>query len=70
MSGPSAIIICQKGLKLSQGVAALLRHEGIPADSLEGGYEGWLKKDLPVVATEKLPPRNGQGRTIWNDARS
>ena len=28
----SAIVICQKGMKLSQGVAAWLRHEGVPAE--------------------------------------
>ena len=31
-----AVVICQKGLKLSQGVAAWLRHEGIAADAVEG----------------------------------
>ena len=36
----SAVVICQKGLKLSQGVAAWLRHAGVPADSLEGGALG------------------------------
>ena len=39
-AGQSAIVICQKGLKLSQGVAAWLRHAGMPADSLEGGALG------------------------------
>ena len=31
-AGRSAVVICQKGLKLSQGVAAWLRHAGVPAD--------------------------------------
>jgi rhodanese-related sulfurtransferase len=39
-----AVIICHKGLKLSQGVAAFLRLEGIEAETLEGGMVGW--KDL------------------------
>ena len=65
LRGQSAIIICQKGLKLSQGVAALLRHEGIPADVLEGGHAAWTAQKLPVVATTKLPARDGQGRTVW-----
>src|SRR5262245_18659403 len=63
--GGSAIVICQKGQKLSQGAAALLRHEGVAADILEGGYEGWTQRCLPVVATEQLPPRDPQGRTVW-----
>ena len=41
--GQSAIVICQKGLKISQGVAAWLRHEGVPADSLDGGALAWAR---------------------------
>jgi rhodanese-related sulfurtransferase len=61
----SAIVICQKGLKLSQGVAAWLRHEGIPADSLDGGALAWAQAGLPMVPEAVLPPREGQGRTVW-----
>ncbi len=64
-SGRSVIVICQKGLKLSQGVAAWLRHEGAAADTLDGGIEGWTKAGLPVISAEKLPPRDPQGRTVW-----
>src|SRR5450432_464617 len=35
--GLSAVVICQKGLKLSQGVAALLREAGASAEVLEDG---------------------------------
>lgn len=35
-AGQSVVVSCQKGLKLSQGVVAWLRHEGVEADSLEG----------------------------------
>jgi rhodanese-related sulfurtransferase len=41
IQGKKAIIICHKGAKLSQGVAALLRLEGIEAEGLEGGMVGW-----------------------------
>jgi rhodanese-related sulfurtransferase len=64
-NGKSAIVICQKGLKLSQGVAAWLRHEGIPADSLEGGALAWAQAGLPMVPEAVLPPRDPQGRTVW-----
>ena len=64
-AGRPAVVICQKGLKLSQGVAAWLRHEGIPADSMEGGALGWAGANLPMVPEAKLPPRNAQGRTVW-----
>src|SRR5688572_5989024 len=44
--GRSAIVICQKGQKLSHGVAAWLRHEGVPSDVLEGGFQVWAKAEL------------------------
>jgi hypothetical protein len=31
-------VICQKSKKLSEGVAAWLRHGGIEAEALEGGF--------------------------------
>jgi len=64
-SGQSAIVICQKGQKLSEGAAAWLRHEGIPADSLEGGALAWAGAGLPMVPEAVLPARNAQGRTMW-----
>ncbi|MCB8822504.1 chromate resistance protein ChrB domain-containing protein [Microvirga rosea] len=64
-TGRSVIVICQKGLKLSQGAAAWLRHEGIQADSLENGALAWAQAGLPMVPEVKLPPRDTKGRTIW-----
>ncbi len=65
LSGCSAVVVCQRGQKLSEGVAAWLRHEGVPAETLEGGFEAWAQAGLPLVPTAKLPPRDGRGRTIW-----
>jgi rhodanese-related sulfurtransferase len=59
------IVVCHRGLKLSQGVAALLRHEGIEAETLEGGFEAWADADQPTVDAEKLPERDLKGRTLW-----
>jgi rhodanese-related sulfurtransferase len=64
-AGRSAIVICQKGLKLSQGAAAWLRHYGIPADTLEGGIDAWARAGLPMMNADKLPPRDAHGRTVW-----
>ena len=64
-AGRSAVVVCQKGLKLSQGVAAWLRHRGVSANSLEGGALGWAGADLPMVPVAKLPPRDAMGRTVW-----
>ena len=61
----SAIVICQRGAKLSQGMAAWLRHIDVPADILEGGYEAWKLAGGALVAEAKLPPRDEDGRTIW-----
>lgn len=59
------VVSCQKGLKLSQGTAAWLRHEGVPAETLEGGFEAWRSSGLPLVKTDKLPKRDDRGRTVW-----
>lgn len=64
-AGRAVIVTCQKGLKLSPGVAALLRHEGIPAETLEGGFEAWRDAGEPLVETGHLPERDVRGRTLW-----
>jgi rhodanese-related sulfurtransferase len=65
LAGRTAVVICQKGLKLSHGVAALLRHGGVPAEALEGGTNAWDRGGLPMVPVAKLPPRDRLGRTVW-----
>ena len=64
-AGRSVIVICQKGQKLSEGVAAWLRHAGAGAETLEGGFLGWKAAKLPMVLVAKLPPLDAQGRTVW-----
>jgi rhodanese-related sulfurtransferase len=63
--GRSVVAVCQKGLKLSEGAAAWLRHEGARAEVLEGGFAAWAEAGLPLVATARIPPRDGAGRTLW-----
>lgn len=63
--GQTVFVTCQRGLKLSQGVAAWLRHEGIEAQSLESGFEGWKAARQPLLRTDKLPKPDEQGRTVW-----
>ena len=65
LAGRSAIVICQRGAKLSQGVAAWLRHAGVPADGLEDGFEGWRRAALPAVPAAKMPPLDDKERTVW-----
>ncbi len=64
-AGKSVIVSCFKGEKLAQGTAALLRVEGITADSLEGGFTGWAAAKLPLVPMARIPERDAKGRTIW-----
>jgi rhodanese-related sulfurtransferase len=63
--GQSAIVICQHGHKLSEGVAAWLRHEGLPAEALEGGHAAWTESGRPAVPNASLPSRDHSGRTVW-----
>ncbi|QCL97861.1 chromate resistance protein ChrB domain-containing protein [Agrobacterium tumefaciens] len=64
IGGPS-VIICQKGRKLSHGVAAYLRFLGQDAEVLEGGFEAWRDNQGTLVPADKLPPRDATGRTVW-----
>lgn len=65
LKGCRAVVVCQKGEKLSAGVAAWLRHEGVQAESLEGGALAWAAAGLAMVPETVLPPRDPQGRTVW-----
>ena len=58
----SVVVYCQKGLKISQGAAALLRASGVNAEVLEGGQFAWRDAKLPLVITDKLPPLDALGR--------
>jgi rhodanese-related sulfurtransferase len=64
-AGREVAVVCQKGLKLSQGVAAWLRHAGADAEALEGGFEAWRDARLQLVAPTHIPPRDAAGRTLW-----
>src|SRR5690349_21093391 len=54
ISGP-AVTICQQGKEKAASAAAWLRHRGVDAEILEGGFEAWLGEGLPVVDATKLP---------------
>jgi len=59
------VVICQKGLKLSHGVAAWLRQQGVPAKSLMGGFEAWRAAGGLTVSTAHSLPRDQAGRSLW-----
>ncbi len=64
-AGRQAVVICHQGGTLSQGMAALLRHDGIAAETLEGGFAAWLAARQLVLRMDKLPERDEKGRTLW-----
>lgn len=64
-AGRDVVVVCQKGLKLSQGVTAWLLHESVKAETLEGGFEAWRAAGGLLVKPDNLPPYDEAGRTIW-----
>ena len=65
LGGQASIAVCKAGHSRSHGAAAWLRAEGCPSEYLEGGFEAWRAAGLPLIDPGKLPPRDGQGRTVW-----
>jgi len=65
LAGRDAVVVCQRGAKLSEGVAAWLRHAGARAEVLEGGFAAWAAGGLPLLRPDHIPPRDAQGRTLW-----
>jgi rhodanese-related sulfurtransferase len=59
------VLICQRGIKLSQGLASWLRSDGIAAEYLKGGMFAW--RDLP--GAPRIPaaeiPQKVAGNTVW-----
>ncbi|MBD9371195.1 chromate resistance protein [Rhizobium sp. ARZ01] len=63
--GRWVVVTCQKGLKLSEGVAAFLRRAGAQAEILEGGFAAWQETALPLVPVKSLPQEETAGGTLW-----
>lgn len=59
------VVICQKGLKLSMGAAALLRANGLDAESLEGGNFAWRDAGYPLVPAKNIPLQVSIDHTRW-----
>lgn len=63
--GNSVVIYCQKGLKISQGAAAILRTFSIHAETLEGGHFAWRDAGAPMVDASKIPLTAGKAHSVW-----
>ena len=60
-----AVVYCQKGLKISEGVAAALRASGCSAEVLESGHFGWRDAGLLLVNQSAIQNRNEVGQSVW-----
>ena len=65
LSDKCVVVICHKGLKLSQGAAAILRSHGVMAESLQGGLVGWREAGLPEVKAKAVPKLPGRDESLW-----
>ncbi len=65
LAGRPCVVTCQRGIKLSQGLVARLRADGLSAEYLSGGMYGW--RDYP--GTLRVPaaalPAPVDGATLW-----
>lgn len=65
LTSDRVVIVCQKGLKLSQGLASRLRSDAIRADYLQGGVYAWRDDaDTLRYPFAALPPQT-DGATLW-----
>ncbi len=60
-----AVIVCHKGLKISQGVAAHLRIAGIRAETLVGGFCGWREAGESLVPADRIPASGNADGSLW-----
>jgi hypothetical protein len=59
------VVACKAGHEMSQWTVAQLRGAGFDARVLEGGYEGWAKSGLPLVAKPELDRLAPKRPSVW-----
>ena len=65
LAGRPCVVTCQKGIKLSQGLVARLRADGLQAEYLSGGMYGWRDHaGAPRIPAAALPTPV-DGATLW-----
>ncbi|SFD68261.1 hypothetical protein SAMN04488523_10260 [Sulfitobacter brevis] len=65
LAGRPCVIVCQRGLKLSQGLAARLRADGLRAEYLSGGMYGWRDHAETLRIPAAALPEKVDGATLW-----
>ncbi|WP_299417131.1 sulfurtransferase/chromate resistance protein [uncultured Sulfitobacter sp.] len=65
LAGRGCVATCQQGIKLSQGLVARLRADGLTAEYLQGGNYAWRDHaGAPRVPAAAIPPMI-DGATLW-----
>ncbi len=65
LKGRPSVIICQKGIKLSQGLAARLRADGLRSEYLSGGMYRWRDHPQATRIPAATIPAPVDGATLW-----
>lgn len=65
LDGRRAVVLCQKGLKLSQGVVAWLASAGVQAEYLQGGMQAWRAAQGTAALPFSAMPTPIEGATLW-----
>ncbi len=65
LAGREAIVTCQRGIKLSQGLVSRLRAAGIDAQYLAGGNYGWRDLEGAPRIPASAIPAPVDGATLW-----
>jgi rhodanese-related sulfurtransferase len=65
LASAAVVVADSDGQAAAHGVAAWLRSEGVDAEALDGGVSAWRAAGLPLLAADKLPRRDAEGRTLW-----
>jgi rhodanese-related sulfurtransferase len=61
----AVVVSCRDGRAMCQGVSAWLRHQGIQALTLDGGFEAWRSGGNLLTRAAAIPARDASGRTVW-----
>ena len=65
LDGRPCVVTCQRGIKLSQGLVARLRSDGLQAEYLSGGMYAWRDHAQTTrIPFDALPPLV-DGATLW-----
>lgn len=65
LDGRPCVITCQRGIKLSQGLVARLRNDGLEAEYLSGGMYSWRDHAQMMRIPASAIPQKVDGATLW-----